>query len=103
MTAFTGNCPCVQRMGIPVRFTDPSEAVTPNANCLCIYCGRGLRTNAGALPRRVTFDDEMAPGEQGEWVASRARGQGLRGKPFDNAPPINPRPRPPHDPGGNPA
>ena len=100
--AITSECPCLQRMRVPPPFTDPEATVPANGNAMCFFCGRLLRTNAGALPRRASFTDEEGP--PGLLVAARVRGVGLQGgRPFQNAPPRDPKPRQPWDDAGEPA
>jgi hypothetical protein len=104
MTALVGDCPCFLKTRNPNTFTDPVETPGPTENTVCVFCGRVMRTNAGSIPRRASFDDEtLAPGEQGRITAARARAGLIRGRPFDNAPPINPRPRQPWEDPGEPA
>lgn len=104
MTALVGDCPCYLKINQPVRFTDPVQTPGPFENTVCVFCGRVLRTNLATKPRRASFSDETAaPGEQGRITAARARAGLIRGRPFDNAPPIDPRPRQPWNEPGNPA
>lgn len=104
MTALTGDCPCAVRARVDGLFTDPTETPGPTENVVCVYCGKALRTNASSQARRVSWQDEAqdVPGEMGRITAARARAGLIRGRPFDNAPPIDPRPRPPWAPPGDP-
>ncbi|NIV46835.1 MAG: hypothetical protein GWN46_08510 [Gammaproteobacteria bacterium] len=104
MTAITAECLCVQRSGLPVVFTDNVETPGPNENVVCYHCGRVLRTNASSAAKRPSWLDESfdIPGEQGRIAAARARAGLVRGRPFDRSPPIDPRPRPPWAPPGEP-
>ena len=102
MTALVGDCPCALKLNSPA-FTDPTETPGPNENTVCVYCGRAMRTNASNVPRRPSWDDETsAPGEHGRITAARARAGLVTGRPFDNAPPREPRARPPWAPPGEP-
>ncbi len=98
--AITSNCPCLQRMRVAPPFVDSAATVPADGNAMCFFCARLLRTNASALPRRASFTDEEGP--PGLLVAARARAGLIRGRPFSNAPPRDPKPRPPHVPPGNP-
>ncbi len=104
MTALVGDCACFLKLRNSDFFTDPVETPAANENTVCIFCGRVLRTNATAATRRASFSDEtLAPGEQGRITAARARAGLIRGRPFDNAPPIDPYPRQPWNDPGEPA
>lgn len=105
MTALVGDCPCYLKLRTPIAFTDPVETPGPNENTVCFYCGRAMRTNSSNIPRRPSFDDEVTPipGEHGRIVAARARAGLISGRPFDNAPPIEPRGRQSWDDPGEPS
>jgi len=103
MTALVGDCFCILKIRGSVDFTDPVETPGANENTVCFFCGRVLRTNASSNTRRASFSDETtAPGEQGRITAARARAGLIRGRPFDNAPPIDPYSRKPWDDPGEP-
>ena len=99
MVAITADCPCAVRgrKGASSRWQDPEEAVPPDGDAVCLYCGRIVKFEGG-VATRAAYDDEVPPpGDPafGPYVAARARsGQYRGGRPFDNAPPRDPKPRP---------
>lgn len=101
MTAISNQCPCAQRLRIEF-VEDPAEPGAPadKENVVCFFCDRVLRAWDGK-PQRPSYDDELAPGEDGQIIAARARAGLVRGRPIDNAPPREPKPPPPgaSDPG----
>jgi len=96
MTALTNQCPCARKMRI-AEVPDPSDPppYPADTNTVCIFCERVLRnTVAGNRPDHASFQDELAPGEEGLIIAARARAGLVRGRPIDNPPVRQPEPRP---------
>ena len=96
MTALTNQCPCAQKLKLPevVDPTDPPPYAA-GTNTVCIFCERVLHnTVAGNRPDHASWDDEVAPGEVGLIIAARARAGLVRGRPIDNPPVREPKPRP---------
>ena len=96
MTALTNQCPCALKRRI-AEVPDPSDPppYAAGTNTVCIFCDRVLHnTVAGNRPDHAAFEDEVHPGEQGLIIAARARAGDVRGRPIDNPPVRNPKPRP---------
>jgi len=92
----TNQCPCARKVRIP-EVADP-ENLPPYAageNTLCIFCDRILfNTLPGNRPDHASWDDEVHPSDFGQATAARARAGLIRGRPIDNPPVRNPKPRP---------